>query len=71
VVKEASKVADNRFLPLAAWRGCAGSAHGRSWAALAFLEKEEFPTHDPEVVRLRVTNTLMKVWWVTKSSHVL
>src|SRR5215210_2469033 len=37
------------------WQLCPGFAHGRPWASLGFLEREELPTDDPDVLHARMT----------------
>lgn len=40
------------------WRLCSGFAHGRPWASLGFLEREEIETDDPEILHARMTSDL-------------
>ena len=43
--------------PLLPWQMCSGFAHGRLWAYLGVSEKEFFETTDPEVFKIRMTNS--------------
>jgi hypothetical protein len=38
------------------WQICSGFAHGRPWAYLGVSQREEFPTADPQVLDLRLSN---------------
>lgn len=40
------------------WRLCSGFAHGRPWANLGFLAREELPTNDPDILHARLTSDL-------------
>lgn len=40
------------------WQLCSGFAHGRPWASLGFLEREELETDDPDVLHARMTSDL-------------
>jgi hypothetical protein len=43
------------------WRLCSGFAHGRQWASLGLLDREVTPSGQPDVSRMRQTNSLDKV----------
>ena len=50
---------DGRMLTtLFIWRLCSGFAHGRPWASLGFLEREDLQTDDPEILHARMTSDL-------------
>lgn len=40
------------------WQLCSGFAHGRPWAHLAFLDREEHPTRQADVLHARLTSDL-------------
>lgn len=44
------------------WQLCSGFAHGRPWASLTFLEKQQTATEDPGVVSLRLTSDLSRAF---------
>lgn len=41
---------------LFSWQICSGFAHGRPWASMGVLQREELPTADPGVVDMRLSN---------------
>ncbi|WP_410792323.1 hypothetical protein [Kribbella sp. C-35] len=49
---------------LLAWKVCSGFTHGRLWPETSLLKQEIIQT-DGDVVRLRLTNDLSRVLWVT------
>jgi hypothetical protein len=56
---------------LDAWRVGSGFAHGRSWSALGYLEREVLPAHEPGIAQLRLTNRADTVLWVTWAAYDL
>jgi hypothetical protein len=64
IVKAADAAASLTLAALPAWRACSGFAHGRLWATLTVLEKEELPGAADGEHRLRVTTPLDRVLWV-------
>lgn len=40
------------------WQICSGFAHGRPWASLGLLEREEADTDDPDVLHVKMTSDL-------------
>lgn len=64
IVKVADAAAGLTLDALSAWRACSGFAHGRLWATLSVLEKEELPGAEDGMHRLRVTTPLDRVFWV-------
>jgi hypothetical protein len=46
------------------WQLCSGFAHGRMWATLAFSEREEKPTDDPDVLSVRFSTDLMRALYL-------
>ena len=52
------------------WRLASGFAHGRSWASMGVLEREELPLGDDDNLVLRLTNSdQMALYFVLKALH--
>ncbi len=51
---QANQMLSTQFI----WQLCSGFAHGRPWASLGFLEREELPTEDPDILHTRMTSDL-------------
>jgi hypothetical protein len=64
IVRAASAAAGSALDVLAAWRTCSGFAHGRVWAMLSVLDREEqLPGSSSGDVLLKVTSSLDRVLW--------
>lgn len=64
IVTAADAAADSEIGILNAWRVCSGFAHGRLWAWLSVLEKEELPGAPDGSHHLRMTSELDRLLWV-------
>lgn len=54
---------------LAAWRVCSGLAHGRLWASLAFLAREQVgEIDDADVGTFRITSDVPRLAWALGSA---
>ncbi len=71
MIREADKLGYTPLNALAAWRTCSGFAHGRLWSSLSLLQRQVFPSTDPEVATLRLTNRLHAVLWPAWAAHDL
>ncbi|WP_073421687.1 hypothetical protein [Geodermatophilus nigrescens] len=47
------------------WRVCSGFAHGRSWAMLGMLNRQEHPTADGDVAAVQLTTSVEQVATMT------
>lgn len=63
IVRGAQEVVDTSMNVLTAWRVCSGFAHGRTWATVSVLEREEFESHTPGDVLLKLTSSVDRVMW--------
>jgi hypothetical protein len=71
ILREVDSLGFTDLRALAAWRTCSAFAHGRLWSSLSLLEREVFPSGEPRVATLRLTNSLSAVLWPTWVAHDL
>jgi transposase len=71
VITQVDALKPSAFGIVDTWRTASGFAHGRSWAALGYLEKETTSTGHTGIVQLRLTNRLDNVLWVTWAAYDL
>ncbi len=69
IVRAADAACSSPVGVLTAWRVCSGFAHGRLWATLAVLQRDEVvDLPAPGDVGLRVTNSLDRLIWATMAA---
>ena len=71
VVREAERVATTPLHVMVAWQIASGFAHGRQWATLSVLDQHTDTPAESDVVRVRLTNPLRNVLWVSWVGHAL
>jgi hypothetical protein len=71
VVEEVDGLGLSAMGVLDAWRVGSGFAHGRPWASLGLLEREVFPSREPGVSILQLTNRPQTVLWITTAAYDL